>query len=194
MPDPNDSNRKRGGPALTDVRSTEGKINDKENDSDNAGSFCQRSSACSLVGPNPAGRIRLAANPGARERLEKLHLIPRQALVWEATVLEARLVRRVRLERAAAVQDRAGQMEARNPTCKELRAQAARAAPARLEAVVREAEAREHEVQALPAQAADRLAVAWGVLKPVAAGAAAVEVVAEQGNKSGLFLAWTVAR
>ena len=104
----------------------------------------------------------MGANPGARERLEKLRLIPRQALVSEATVLEARLVRRVRLERAAAVQDRAGQMEARIPTWKELRAQAARAAPARLEAVVREAEAREHEVQALPAQAAGRVAVAWG--------------------------------
>ena len=49
------------------------------------------------------------------------------------------------------------------------------------------AEAREHEVQALPAQGADRLAAAWGVLERVAAGAAAVEVAAEQGNKSGLF-------
>jgi hypothetical protein len=54
--------------------------------------------------------------------------------------------------------------------------------------VVLEAEAREHEVQALPAEAADRVAVAWGVPEAVAAGAAAaVEVVAEQGNKSGLF-------
>jgi hypothetical protein len=53
--------------------------------------------------------------------------------------------------------------------------------------VVLEAEAREHEVQELPAQAADRVAVAWGVLEPVAAGAAAVEVVAEQGNNSGVF-------
>jgi pyruvate/2-oxoacid:ferredoxin oxidoreductase alpha subunit len=53
---------------------------------------------------------------------------------------------------------------------------------------VLEAEAREHEVQALPAEAADRVAVAWGVPEAVAAGAAAaVEVVAEQGNKSGLF-------
>jgi hypothetical protein len=59
--------------------------------------------------------------------------------------------------------------------------------------VVLEAEAREHEVQELPAQAADRVAVAWGVLEPVAAGAAAVEVVAEQGNNSGCFLARTVA-
>jgi hypothetical protein len=113
--------------------------------------------------------------------------------VWEATVLKARLVRRVRLERAAAVQDRAGQTEAPIPTCRELRTRAAKAAPARLEAVVLEAEAREHEVQELPAQAADRVAVAWGVLEPVPAGAAAVEVVAEQGNNSGLFFGWTVA-
>jgi hypothetical protein len=102
-----------------------------------------------------------------------------------ATVLEARLVRKIRLERAAAVQDRAGQTGARIPTCKELRAQRARAAPARPAAVVLEAEAREHEVQALPAEAADRVAVAWGV--PEAVAAAAVEVVAEQGNKSGLY-------
>jgi hypothetical protein len=59
--------------------------------------------------------------------------------------------------------------------------------------VVLEAEAREHEIQALPVQGADRLAVVLGVPEAVAAGAAAVEVVAEQGNKSGLFLAWTVA-
>jgi hypothetical protein len=59
--------------------------------------------------------------------------------------------------------------------------------------VVLEAEAREHEVLALPVQGADRVEAVLGVLEPVTAGAAAVEVVAEQGNKSGLFLAWTVA-
>jgi hypothetical protein len=50
--------------------------------------------------------------------------------------------------------------------------------------VVLEAEAREHEIQALPAQAVDRLAVVLGVPEAVAAGAAAVEVVAERGDKS----------
>ena len=53
-----------------------------------------------------------------------------------------------------------------------------------------EAEAPGHEVQALPAEAADRVAAVLGVPE---AGAAAVEVVAERGDKSGLFLAWTVA-
>ena len=77
-------------------------------------------------------------------------------------------------------------MEPRIPTCKELRAQAAKAAPARVEAVVLEAEAPKNEVQAVPVEAADRLAVVWGVPEPVAAGAAAVEVVAEQGIKSGI--------
>jgi hypothetical protein len=91
------------------------------------------------------------------------------------------------------VQDRAGQTEPRIPTCKELRAQAAKAAPVRLVAVVLEAEAPKNEVQALPVEAADQVAVVWGVPEPVAAGAAAVEVVAEQGIKSELFLAWTVA-
>jgi hypothetical protein len=58
---------------------------------------------------------------------------------------------------------------------------------------VLEAEAPGHEVQALPAEAADRVAAVLGVPEAVAAGAAAVEVVAEQGNNSGCFLAWTVA-
>jgi hypothetical protein len=59
--------------------------------------------------------------------------------------------------------------------------------------VALEAEAQGHEVQALPAEAADRVAAVLGVPEAVAAGAAAVEVVAERGDKSGLFLAWTVA-
>ena len=50
-----------------------------------------------------------------------------------------------------------------------------------------EAEARGHEVQALPAQAADRVAVVLGVPEAVAAGAAAVEAAAEQGNNRVVF-------
>ena len=49
-----------------------------------------------------------------------------------------------------------------------------------------EAEAREHEVQAVLGQAADRLAVAW-VVPELVAGAAAVEVAAEQGNNPDCF-------
>jgi hypothetical protein len=52
---------------------------------------------------------------------------------------------------------------------------------------VLEAEARGHEVQALPAQAADRVAVVLGVPEAVAAGAAAVEAAAEQGNNRDCF-------
>ena len=90
------------------------------------------------------------------------------------------------------MQDRVGQKEPLIP-CKELLAQAAKAAPARRAAVVLEAEAQKNEVQALPVEAADRLAVVWGVPEPVAAGAAAVEVVAERGIKSGIAFGWTVA-
>jgi hypothetical protein len=51
---------------------------------------------------------------------------------------------------------------------------------------VLEAEAPGHEVQALPAEAADRVAAVLGVPEAVAAGAAAVEAVAKRGDRFGI--------
>jgi hypothetical protein len=131
--------------------------------------------------------------------LEKLRLSPGRVRLWAATVLEARLVRKVRPEKAA-IQNRAGQVEPRIRACKGLPTQRAKAAPGQLEAVVGPA-ARGYEVRELPGQAADRpgaerVAVVWAVQEQVAAsaGVGAAERAAEQGNKSGLFLAWAVAR
>ena len=108
--------------------------------------------------------------------------------MWEARVLVASLVRKVRPEEAA-IQNRVGHSERRMRE----------AARGQREAVVGPA-AREHEVRELAAQAADRLGaerveVVWAVLEPAVAlaGVGAVELAAEQGNKSRLFLARTVA-